>query len=151
MKIVAALFLTLAGLAFAQDNSPEKVKRLDSVTWDLNTHKLAWVVQTGTQANGEFKPESSAKYEVSPDQAAMMFADETRGLSAEEADSLHHLLDILSLYCAESTVWWDQGGGQGQPTQHKTTTTTKPEGKVVKIDGQQPAARPDAKLIAQAH
>ena len=41
----------------------------------------------------------------------MTFAEEKRGFTEEEAASLHKLLDTLSLYCAESTVWWDQGKG----------------------------------------
>jgi hypothetical protein len=162
MKIAAVLLLSFSALALAQTEAsvapstkPETVKRLDSVTWDLNTHKLVWVVQTGTQTNGNFTPSSSARYEVAPDEASMMFADEKRGLSAEEVDSLHHLLDILSLYCAESTVWWDQSQEQGQPTQQKTTTTPQPAGKVVKVDQQKPAPKPsvnaNANMIAQAH
>ncbi len=43
----------------------------------------------------------------------MKFADEQRGFTREEATSLHKLLDTLSLYCAESVIWWDQG--QGEP------------------------------------
>jgi hypothetical protein len=162
MKNAVVLFLSFAALALAQDKTPETVKRLDSVTWDLSTHKLVWVVQTGTKADGEFVPASSAKYEVSPDEASMMFADEKRGLSEEEADSLHHLLDVLSLYCAESTVWWDQGQGEGGgkgtgvPTEQKTTTTPKPAGKIVKVDNQpqsapKPAPKAAPNIVAEAH
>ena len=125
MKNAAVLLISLAALTFAQDKAPETVKRLSSVTWDLNTHKLVWVVQTGSEVNGEFAPASSEKYEVAPDEASMAFANEKRGLSDEEVDSLHHLLDILSLYCAESTVWWDQGGGAGTPTSAPTEQKTK--------------------------
>jgi hypothetical protein len=140
MKKSPFFLLLIAGLAVAQDKAPETVKRLDSVTWDLNTHKLVWVVQTGTQVNGEFTPVSSSRYEVSPDEASMSMKDEKRGFTEEEAASLHHLLDVLSLYCAESTVWWDQGQGdpmEKAPTQQKTTTKTSPDSKPVKVKEQQ--------------
>jgi hypothetical protein len=42
----------------------------------------------------------------------MAFSNEKRGFTQEEAASLHKLLDTLSLYCAESVVWWDQGEGE---------------------------------------
>ena len=41
----------------------------------------------------------------------MIVEDEERGFDGDEAVSLHHLLDVLSLYCAESVVWWDEGQG----------------------------------------
>lgn len=134
MKKAAILIFSFVALAMAQDKAPETVKRLSSVTWDLNTHKLVWVVQTGTEVNGEFVPKASSKYEVSPDDANMKFADETRGFTAEEAASLHHLLDVLSLYCAESTEWWEQG--QGAPTGTKTTVP-ETKGNPVKVDQHQ--------------
>lgn len=141
MKNAVILLVSVAALAVAQDKAPETVKRLESVTWDLTTHKLVWVVQTGTQLDGEFVPKSSARYEVSPDEASMTFADEKRALTEEESVSLHRLLDVLSLYCAQSTVWWDKGGTSVPPEQ-KTTVTTKPdEGKPVKVD--QPQTNPE--------
>jgi hypothetical protein len=63
--------------------------------------------------DGKFVASASNKYEISPDKAVMAFADEKRGFTEEEATSLHRLLDTLSLYCAESVIWWDQG--QGDP------------------------------------
>src|SRR5207248_2392489 len=89
----------------------EEVKRLGTVTWDLDAHKLVWVVQKGAMVNGEFVPSSEQKYEISPDRALMAVEEEERGFDGDEAVSLHHLLDVLSLYCAESVVWWDEGQG----------------------------------------
>ena len=133
----AILFLLSAGaVIWAQERPADEVKRLESVTWDLSTHKLVWVVQTGQQVDGEFVPAASARYEVSPDEARMNFAEETRGFTQEEAASLRHLLDVLSLYCAESTDWWEQG--RGTSAEPKTTAapkseSAKPEGKPVKV------------------
>ena len=166
MKKSPLFLLLIAGLAVAQDKAPDKapdtVKRLDSVTWDLNTHKLTWVVQTGTQANGEFTPTSSLRYEVSPDEASMASKDEKRGFTEEEAASLHHLLDVLSLYCAESTVWWEQGQGsptESSPLEHKTTTKSSPNPKPVKVKEQQtqppaekrPVRSSSSALVADMH
>lgn len=122
MKIALTLLLSFATAAIAQPAKPEKTpardalkagaeKRLGSVTWDLKAHKLIWVVETGSEIDGEFAPSSSDKYEISPDNAVMAFSDEKRGFAGEEARSLRQLLDVLSLYCAESTLWWDDGQG----------------------------------------
>lgn len=124
MKTAFVLMLSFAAASFAADpktaKEPEmrmetgktgEVKRLGSVTWDLSGHKLVWTVQKGSMVNGEFVPTSEEKYAISPDQARMMVDGETRGFDGQEALSLHKLLDVLSLYCAESVVWRDQGRG----------------------------------------
>ena len=124
MKTALVLLYSSAAVLFAADPKPVKdpaanppqsevVKRLSSVTWDLGSEKLVWVVQKGSMVNGEFVPASEQKYEISPDKAVMAVAQEQRGFDGDEAQALHHLLDILSVYCAESVVWWDEG--QGKP------------------------------------
>lgn len=152
MKTALVMLLSLASLGMAQEQQPDVAKRLQSVTWDLNTHKLVWVVETGKKVNGEFVADSSDKYEVSPDDAVMAFSNEKRAFGEDEAASLHHLLDVLSLYCAESVVWWDQGEGVPVPTDSvappakqpdktnaKPDKKTGPDGKPVKVD--QPAPK----------
>jgi len=113
MKTALILMLSCASLSLAQDTQPNPqpvvVKRLASVTWDLSTHKLVWVVQKGTKVDGAFVPFSSKRYEVSPEEAYMASRDEKRGLGEEEAGSLTDLVNLLSLYCAQSTDWWEQG------------------------------------------
>jgi hypothetical protein len=119
MKTVLALLVSFAAMTFAQDMDPGAAqkdeqtskRRLQSVTWDLNSHKLVWVVQNGSQVGDKFVASSTDKYEISPDKAVMEYADQKRGFTEQEATSLHHLLDVLSLYCAESVIWWDQGNG----------------------------------------
>src|SRR5690348_974444 len=100
MKTIVILLVSISAIACAQTQEPE-TKRLRSVNWDLTSHKLVWVVQTGTVADGEFKTTSSDTYEISPDKAVMTYAGEKRGFTAEEAVAVHKLLDTLSLYCAE--------------------------------------------------
>jgi hypothetical protein len=160
MKTAVILLLSFAAASFAADPKPNpvkepdlrgttgEVKRLGSVTWDLESHKLVWVVQKGTMVNGQFVPASEQKYEISPDQARMMVAEEERGFDGDEATSLHHLLDVLSLYCAESVVWWDEG--QGAPVSGKPGDPAKPKvepgDKPVKV--KQPEEQPKPKYKA---
>jgi hypothetical protein len=125
MKTAVTLLLSLAAIAYAQDRKIDAEpragagkKRLESVTWDLKSHKLVWVIQRGSEKDGEFVASASDRYEISPDDAVMTFSEERRGFTRDEATSLHKLLDTLSLYCAESVIWWDQG--EGTPLDGKT-------------------------------
>jgi len=116
MRTVVSLLLCITAASCAegpkQESQPShEQRRLESVMWDLKSHKLIWVVQKGTVEKGEFQVSSTDKYEISPDDAAMGYADERRGFSQDEAAALQKLLDTLSLYCAESVIWWDQGQG----------------------------------------
>jgi hypothetical protein len=122
MKTALVLCLSLSAALFAADpkpnpvkgpekQPPEEVKRLGSLTWNPDSHKLIWVVQKGSMVNGEFVPTGEQKYEITPDDAVMSVAQEQRGFDNDEATTLHHLLDVLSLYCAESVVWWEEGQG----------------------------------------
>jgi len=161
MKTAFVLVLSLAAACFAADPKPAakelpagptgEVKRLGSVTWDLDAHKLVWVVQKGSMVNGAFVPTSEEKYAISPDKARMMVADEERGFDGQEAVSLHRLLDTLSLYCAESVVWWDEG--QGTPNGNRPTNgTEKPnidsKEKPVKVGQPEDSKKPQYKVPA---
>jgi hypothetical protein len=117
----ALVLISFAALACAQDSKPAEVRKLGSVTWDLDSHKLIWVVRKGTANNGKFVPVAEDRYEITPDDAVMSYLNEKRAFTEDEAASLHHLLDVLSMYCAESTAWWDDGQGvpldsSGKPT-----------------------------------
>jgi hypothetical protein len=173
MKTALIVLLSCATLSLAQDakvapkdtpqtpsDSPE-YKRLASVTWDLDSHKLVWVVQKGSKVNGEFIPKSADRYEVSPSEAAMGVKDEKRPIAKDEASSLFDLLSVLSLYCVESTEWWEAGGGLKPDTDTDTPppVNSKPDNKgkkaapvhvdqEVKPDAAQP--KPAPKLIPGA-
>jgi len=153
MKLLSVILLSSAALAFAADqpaqnvknpatppdaNGPKVYKKLGAVTWDPDAHKLAWTVETGNLVNGEFVAVSKNTYEISPDDATMGTAGEKRGFDNEEAAQLHRLLDILSIYCAESVAWWD--GGAGTPVDSQPAGSDATSGKPVKV--QQPAAPP---------
>jgi hypothetical protein len=127
MKIVAVLiaFSTLGAFSLtAAEGQADRLKedtpakRVASIHWDTQSGKLQWVVQDGVERNGEFVPSSSgeAHYEISPEEAVMAFQGQQRGFTDQEATWLQHLLHVLTVYCAESTVWWDQG--QGTPLDH---------------------------------
>jgi len=170
MKTALILMLSFAAGSFAADpktnpaKEPEtrsqtdksgEVKRLGSVTWNLDSHKLMWVVQKGAMVKGEFVPSSEQKYEISPDAAMMAVAEEQRGFDGDEAVSLHRLLDVLSVYCAESVVWWDEGQGSPvsnqpgtQPSKPKTDKNEKvdPNGKPVKVGQPEPDRKPRYKV-----
>lgn len=103
------LVLLFTGVSCAQE---KERKRLESVTWDLKSHKLVWVVQTGkVTEKGDFTPVKSDRYEITPDKAMMTVRDESRGFTRQEADAVRELLDVLSRYCAASVEWWDKGEG----------------------------------------
>ena len=117
-RTLAVLLFSCTALACAQDRKipnepqdPGAKKRLQSVTWDLKNHKLVWVVEKGRVQGKDFVATSSDRYEISPDQAVMQFSNEKRGFTEQEAVNLHRLLDTLTLYCAESVVWWEEGQG----------------------------------------
>ncbi|HLK69729.1 MAG TPA: hypothetical protein VKU19_40145 [Bryobacteraceae bacterium] len=147
MKNVACVLLACSAALFAADpqSKPVKdpapdsnqgvVKKLGSVTWDLESHKLVWVVQSGTMVNGRFAALSEQKYEISPEEATMGVTGEKRGLNDIEAASLQRLLDVLSVYCAQSSVWWD--AGLGDPIDEKPTGAP-PQKQVTPPDAQKP-------------
>jgi len=115
-SIFSLAIFSYAGMAQAPqtakpDSQSDEIRRLESVTWDLKSHTLSWTVQKGTEVKGEFVPNSAMHYEITPDVATMKVAEEKRGFEPEEAALLHRLLDTISIYCAQSVVWWDHGEG----------------------------------------
>ncbi len=150
MKTAFAFLLSFAATLFAADkpaNDPaanppaqsDEVRKLKSITWDLNSHQLVWVVQKGSMVNGKFVMGSEQQYSIKPDAAAMAVAGEQRGFDSDEATSLQHLLDVLSVYCAESVVWWEEGQGTpapgAAPDKPKTNNDATPGAdKPVKVD-----------------
>jgi hypothetical protein len=175
MKTALVLLLSFGSAVMAADNEKEpkapatkaaaeqssgQVKKLGSVTWDLASHKLVWVVQNGTMQDGEFVPGTQVRYEISPDEAVMAASGQLRGFDDQEAVWLRRLLDVLSLYCAESVAWWDEGQGtpvgpgekpSGKPG--RRTTPDQPNGKKpVRVNEPQPGAPvyhiPEGALVA---
>lgn len=153
MKTALTAILSLAAFALgshAQTIGVEKtepkadeVRRLESVTWDLKTHTLRWTVQKGTEVKGEFQPSAALQYEISPDAALMRVADEKRGFEQDEAALLHSLLDTISIYCAESVVWWDHGqGARITDDADRAKPEVRPDSKPDSKPDSQPTAKP---------
>lgn len=163
MKTAFAFLLSFAATLFAADNKPandpgsnppvqsDEVRRLKSITWDLNSHQLVWTVQKGAMVNGNFVMGSEQQYSIKPDAAAMAVAGEQRGFDGDEATSLQHLLDVLSVYCAESVVWWEEGQGTpapgAAPDKPKTDTNGAPSAdKPVKVGQPEQEKKPVYKV-----
>jgi hypothetical protein len=97
-----------------------------------------WTVQKGSMQNGVFVPTAEQRYEISPDEAMMAVSEEQRGFDGHEAANLHQLLDVLSMYCAESVVWWDEGRGTPVQPNDRPKTDAKPDS---------PKSAPDSKPV----
>jgi hypothetical protein len=154
MKTALAVLISLSAAAFTAysqqlagripdpgdtGKKPQPIKKLDSVTWDLTAHKLVWVVHNGMMVNGQFVPSSEERYAISPDDATMAYATDMRGFDKNEAATLQRLLDVLSLYCAESVVWWDEGQGTPLPPgARRATPPDTPPTKLPEAPGQKP-------------
>jgi len=136
MRTTLALFFFLATSAVAQQQAIH-VKRVASVTWDSQSGKLVWVVQDGQEQNGEFAGSSEERYEISPKEAVMAVEGQQRTFTDTEVTRLWSLLHSLTLYCVESTMWWETG--QGDPLDHGKPTDQPPSNQ----SAPKPTAGPD--------
>jgi hypothetical protein len=113
--------LALASFAHAEDKS---ARRLESVTWSPVDHKLTWTVTEGSVVDGRFQGNGKSTYEIRMDKALMSVKGEDRRFSKSEAVSVHALMDLVSKYAVESTVWWD--AGEGDPVDPGKSNVDKP-------------------------
>ncbi len=87
-------------------------RRLESVMWNPVSHELTWVVSQGQASNGSgYLPKSQDKFLINLDNATMTFNSEVRRFSEEEAANVRMLMDLISKYAVDSTIWWQQGHG----------------------------------------
>jgi hypothetical protein len=168
MKTALILMLSSAGLLLAQDSKVKSqtaddaplqtaqpqavvVKRLASVTWDPDAHKLTWMVERGAEIDGQFVAASTQRYEISPEEALMASKDESREMAPQEASSVGDLLNLLSLYCAQSTDRWerassedDEEAAQSRQAADQTPATQNPDStpKASGQNNQQPNDKP---------
>ncbi len=104
----------------AEEKSP---RRLESVTWSPSDHKLSWVISSGTKDTaGKYKPVKSQTYNIDMSAATMTLNGEGRRFSRDEAKNVQVLMDLVSKYAVESTVWWDQGQGTPLGKENKNET-----------------------------
>ena len=104
----------------AEDKPP---RRLESITWSPSDHKLSWVISSGTKDTaGKYKPVKSQTYNIDMSAATMTLNGEGRRFSRDEAKNVQVLMDLVSKYAVESTVWWDQGQGTPLGKENKNET-----------------------------
>ena len=130
--LVTAQFVTLIAVAaaagLAQDHSADvrpkseelegpqgnlrgvvRLRRLESVTWNPVAEELTWVLSAGTRSAGVYQPGKTETYVIHLESATMTYKDEARRFSEAEAGSVHELMDFISRYVVESTIWWEAG------------------------------------------
>ena len=100
------------GTRVKDQDSRAPIRRLESITWDSVKHELKWDVSRGEKRSGGYEPHSSDRYEINMDKATMTFNGESRRFSEEEAGNVRVLLEFVSKYAVESTVWWENGEGE---------------------------------------
>ena len=138
MKTAIAFFFC-AILISAEDNPTIAVKRVASFHWDVQTGKLDWIVQTGSEGEKGFVPSSEQHYEISPKDGVMTDGGHERGFTAQEAKGLGDLLHILTGYCVARTVWWLNGDSTSP---EESSPTAPPPSKA-----QEPTTTPEASPI----
>jgi hypothetical protein len=115
-----------------KDPGRPALRRLESIHWDSVKHELTWDVSRGERKGGSYQPRSTDHYIINMDDATMTVNGETRRFSEEEATNVRKLLDFVSKYAVESTVWWEQGHGEpaddkGAPTKPGMRAPAKPD------------------------
>lgn len=92
---------------------PAKVvfRRLESVSWNPVNAELTWMLSVWDPAISTDQPAGQERYVIHLDKAVMQFQQETRGFDTEEAKHVRSIMDLISRYALESTVWWGRGGG----------------------------------------
>jgi hypothetical protein len=97
--------------------TPEKpakvvVRRLESVSWNPVRAELTWQLSVWDASVSTEKPVAQERYAIHLDKAVMEFQGEARGFDTDEAEHVRHLMDLISRYAVESTVWWGRGEGK---------------------------------------
>jgi hypothetical protein len=121
---------------------------LESITWNPETAELSWVVSISGIAQAH--PTVQEKYTIHVDKATMDFRGEARRFDPDEARQVAKLMDLISTYTIESTVWWAKGfgakvdGTEGKQPPAKEPDHKKDEKGVPVRVGLRVAAIPDA-------
>ena len=106
------------------EDGSASLRRLESITWDSVKHELTWDVSRGEKKGDAYQPNSKDRYEINMDNATMTVNGKSRRFSEDEATNVRTLMDFISRYALESTVWWEDG--EGDPVDG-SGTPTKPE------------------------
>ena len=92
---------------------PAKVvfRRLESVSWNPVNAELTWMLSVWDPSVSTDRPAGQERYVIHLDKALMQFQEETRSFDSDEAKHVRSIMDLISRYALESTVWWGRGGG----------------------------------------
>jgi hypothetical protein len=88
-----------------------KARRLESITWNSVDHHLIWEVSKGEKDGDNYKANGNDRYDINMDNATMTVNGESRRFNAKEAANVRILMDFISKYALESTLWWENGEG----------------------------------------
>jgi hypothetical protein len=86
--------------------------KLESVTWNPQTEELSWVISMRDIGAGTDQPAARKNYTIHLDTAVMSSNGEGRRFDADEAQQVSRLMEVISAYTVESTVWWSKGLGE---------------------------------------
>ena len=162
MKTSLIAFIVFAGFGYAQEGTgqaPDKpakpgstdnqapkvlVRRLESVSWNPVRAELSWLVSVWDVDVSIEQPQARERYVMHLDDAKMEFQGEARSIDDTEARHVRSLMDLISTYAVESTVWWDRG--EGSPSDGQGTPSPKDgDGTKTKTDGQEEKDKPAPK------
>lgn len=92
---------------------PVKVvfRRLESVSWNPVRSELTWMLSIWDPTISTEQPAGHEQYVIHLDKAVMQFQEESRNFDSDEAKHVRSIMDLISRYALESTVWWGRGGG----------------------------------------
>jgi hypothetical protein len=113
IQSLASKFKTKSTASYMRvaDTKSTTLRRLESITWNSVNHELSWDVSKGQKDGEQYKPKGNDRYEINMDKATMTVNGESRRFSSEEAANVRILMDFISKYALESTVWWENGEG----------------------------------------
>jgi hypothetical protein len=86
--------------------------KLESITWNPETAELSWVVSVWDGDSSSGQPKAKESYTIHADTAIMNFHGEGRRFDSDEARQVRIVMDMITKYTIESTVWWAHGLGE---------------------------------------
>jgi hypothetical protein len=147
MRCFLVVLIASAGIGCAQSSGngrseaePDKTTpqdknvvlcRLETVTWNPQTEELSWVISMHDVTAGAEQAVVQEKYTIHIDTAVMNAKGEGRRFDPGEARQVGALMDMITAYTVESTVWWSKGlgekldGSEGAPTEYKERNKDK--------------------------
>jgi hypothetical protein len=131
------------------------VRRLEAVTWNPVRSELTWTVTAWDFETSMREPAAKERYTMHLDAAVMEADGELRRFDTTEARRVRILMDVISTYAVESTVWWDSGADaslDGQVVPLPDDDKSKPatgqgEGKASRDKDEKEKPKPAPKML----